>query len=99
MRGEATAAYMRYVSSESLIFSKNNSAKQKSISLLLSLQTSSDINPIEHCWLTLKNTYAKDLLQNSTSASNLYVDVLLESLRTFEYAAVLRSVSPSNSSA
>ncbi|WP_342278430.1 cation:proton antiporter subunit C [Candidatus Tisiphia endosymbiont of Myopa tessellatipennis] len=40
-----------------------------------------------------------DFSHNSTSAGNLCVDPVLESSRTFEYAPVLRSVSPTNSSA
>lgn len=40
-----------------------------------------------------------DILQNSTSAGNLDVAPVLESLRTLEYAPVLRSVAPLNSSA
>ncbi|WP_410521686.1 diaminopimelate epimerase [Candidatus Tisiphia endosymbiont of Oplodontha viridula] len=40
-----------------------------------------------------------DPLHNSTSAGNLCVDPVLESSRTLEYAPVLRSVSPTNSSA
>jgi|GEM_PF-4415962 len=39
-----------------------------------------------------------DFFGNSTSRGNLYVDPVLESSRTFVYAAVLCSVSPSNSS-
>ncbi len=38
-----------------------------------------------------------DFLHNSTSAGNLCVDPVLESSRTLEYAAVLCSVSPTNS--
>ncbi|WP_425361074.1 type II toxin-antitoxin system RelE/ParE family toxin [Candidatus Tisiphia endosymbiont of Stenodema calcarata] len=38
-----------------------------------------------------------DLLHNSTSAGNLCVGAVLESSRTFEYAAVLRSDPPTNS--
>ncbi|WP_410520790.1 hypothetical protein [Candidatus Tisiphia endosymbiont of Dascillus cervinus] len=38
-----------------------------------------------------------DLLHNSTSAGNLCVGTVLESSRTFEYAAVLRSGPPINS--
>ncbi|WP_410521680.1 hypothetical protein [Candidatus Tisiphia endosymbiont of Psammoecus bipunctatus] len=37
-----------------------------------------------------------DFFRNSTSAGDLYVDAVLESSRTLEYAAVLRSASPSN---
>ncbi|WP_410521329.1 proton-conducting transporter membrane subunit [Candidatus Tisiphia endosymbiont of Myopa tessellatipennis] len=40
-----------------------------------------------------------DILQNSTSAGNLDVAPVLESSRTLEYAPVLRSVAPLNSSA
>ncbi|WP_410521326.1 hypothetical protein [Candidatus Tisiphia endosymbiont of Myopa tessellatipennis] len=40
-----------------------------------------------------------DFFRNSTSAGDLYVDAVLESSRTLEYAAVLRSASPSNPSA
>jgi hypothetical protein len=38
-----------------------------------------------------------DLLRNSTSAGNLCVIPVLKSSRTLEYAAVFRSVSPTNS--
>ncbi len=40
-----------------------------------------------------------DFLHNSTFAGNLCVDPVLESSRTFEYAAGRGSVSPTNSSA
>ncbi len=40
-----------------------------------------------------------DLFRNSTSAGDLYVDPVLESSRTLEYAAVRGEVSPSNPSA
>ncbi len=40
-----------------------------------------------------------DLFRNSTSAGDLYVDAVLESSRTLEYAEILRSASPSNPSA
>ncbi len=43
------------------------------------------------------NWYPLDLLPNPTTESNLGVDPVLKSSRTFEYAAVLRSVSPANS--
>ncbi len=40
-----------------------------------------------------------DFFRNSTSAGDLYVDAVLESSRTLEYAAVQGEASPSNPSA
>ncbi|WP_410520824.1 hypothetical protein [Candidatus Tisiphia endosymbiont of Dascillus cervinus] len=40
-----------------------------------------------------------DLLRNSTSAGDLYVDAVLESVTELEYAAVRGEASPSNPSA